>query len=467
MRRFVVIGGGPSGLAAAHRLVDLTRDAAVPTEIRLFEAAARTGGTLATEYVDGFTIEQGPDCFITEKPWLTALCTRLGLADRLIDTAPGERRTHVVFRGQLHPLPEGFLMLAPTRLWPLAFSPLFSWRGKLRMAMDLVLPRRTDPSDESLGAFVRRRLGREALDRAADPLASGVYTADPDLLSLRATMPRFIEMERAHRSLILGLRANARGAAVRGSGARYALFQSHVRGMGGLIQDITDALPAGVVRLGTAVEGIARDGDAWRLQAGDESLRADGVVVATSAPVAARLLQPHDATVADILAGIPHASSATVSLAFPTGAVGALPGFGFVVPFVERRQLLACTFASRKFPGRAPEGWELLRCFLGGARQAELAARPDDALIATARAELAQLLGITVAPRLVRVNRYPAAMPQYTLGHLDRVATVEQRMREIPGLALAGNAFRGVGVPDCVRSGEEAADAIANPPPTR
>ena len=459
-RRLVVIGGGIAGLAAAHRLLERTRGT---TEVVLLEASGRTGGALATEYIDGFTIELGADSFLAEKPWLGALCERLGIADRLIGTAPGERRTHVVFNGRLHPLPDGFLMLAPTRLWPLAFSPLFSWSGKLRMALDLVLPRRRGDGDETLAAFVERRLGREALERAADPLVSGIYTADPALLSLNATMPRFVEMEREHRSLILGLRANARsrGEAAKGSGARYALFQSHVRGMGGLIQDITDKLPAGVVRLQTRVDALTRANDGWDLRIGGERLRADGVIIATPAYEAARLVRPAGAALADDLESIRHASSATVTLSFPSSAVGTLPGFGFVVPFVERRQLIACTFASRKFPGRAPAGWELLRCFLGGVRHREVTNLPDAELIAITRRELAELLDIRGEPGITRVTRWSNAMPQYSVEHLARVVRIERATAALPGLALAGNAYRGVGVPDCVRSGEQAADDVS------
>lgn len=462
-RRLVVVGGGVAGLAAAHQLLAHNRRAATPSEVLVLEAGTRTGGSIGTEYAEGFTIEQGADCFLSEKPWARALCERLGIADRLIGTTPGERRTHVVHRGRLHPLPDGFLMLAPTRLWPLAFSPLFTWRGKLRMGLDLVLPRRQTSGDESLAAFVERRLGREALERAVDPLVGGIYTADPAHLSLHATMPRFVEMEREHRSLILGLRANAKDTGTRtgpASGARYALFQSHVRGMGGLVQGITERLPAGVLRLRAPVEELARESSGWRLQVDGAPLFADGVVLATPAATTARLLRTMAPAIAEPLANLTHASAVTVTLAFPSDAVGSLPGFGFVVPFIEGRQLLACTFASRKFAGRAPQGWELLRCFLGGVRQADIASWPDKALIEVARRELQELLHIDAQPGLVRVTRHMHAMPQYDVGHLGRVAAIEEAVRALPGLQLAGNAYRGVGIPDCIRSGEAAADAL-------
>jgi oxygen-dependent protoporphyrinogen oxidase len=328
------------------------------------------------------------------------------------------------------------------------------------MALDLVLPRGRG-GDESLASFVRRRLGREALDRAADPLVGGIYTADPERLSLAATMPRFLDIEREHRSLILGLRACAGAPAERGAaGARYDLFASHARGMEALVDEITGRLPR-VLRCRAPVGTLARDGGAWRFRAGDEPVVADAVIVAAPAPAAATLLRGVDPALGRDLAAIDYASSATVTLGFDAPEVAAaLQGFGFVVPAVERRALLACTFASRKFPGRAPAGHSLVRAFVGGARRPEAVELDDETLIATIRGELRALLGITASPMLVRVHRYRRAMPQYAVGHLDRVAAIEARVAALPGLALAGAAYRGVGIPDCVRSGEAAAEVV-------
>jgi oxygen-dependent protoporphyrinogen oxidase len=459
-RRVVVVGGGIAGLAAAHRLVEHAQDGAA-LDVVLLESSGRLGGSVETERTGGFVLEQGADSMITDKPWGVALCERVGIADRLVGTREGERRTYVVHDGRLQALPEGFLLMAPTSPWPVATSPLFSLGGKLRMALDLVLPRRSGGGDESLAGFVRRRLGEEALARVADPLAGGIYTADPERLSLAATMPRFLELERTHRSVILGLRATTRVA--RGdAGARYGMFVAPADGMGALVDAVARRLPEGVVRLGRAVESITHDGEGWRVWAEGETLDADAVVVATPAFAAARLLTPLDAWLARDLGAIEYASSATVTLGFrAAGVADRLTGFGFVVPFAERRALLACTFASRKYPGRAPDGHELLRAFVGGARRPELAALDDDALVTTVRAELRALLGITADPVLVRVARYPRAMPQYAVGHLERVAAIERRAAALPGFALAGAAYRGVGIPDCVRSGEAAADAVA------
>jgi len=458
--RVVVVGAGVAGLAAAHRVCELAAASGTTVKLTVCDAAWRPGGVVASERIDGFVVEHGADSFLTEKPWAMALCERLGITGELISTQPGERRTWVVHEGRLHPLPDGFLMLGPTALGPMLRSDLFSWRGKLRMGLDLVLPR-GGGGDESLGSFVRRRLGREALERVADPLVGGIYTADPERLSLAATMPRFLEMERTHRSVILGLRQRAAEAAG-SAGARYGLFASHARGMGALIDALVDRLPRQSLRLGAPVAALGRVGEHWRVQTGLETLEADAVIVAVPAFVAARLLEPLDARLGEELRAIEYASAATVSLAFPAAAVaGRLHGFGFVVPATEGRPLIACTFSSRKYAGRAPDGHELVRAYVGGARRPEMAEMPDAPLVALVRDQLRLLLGITAEPTLVRVHRHLRAMPQYAVGHLARVAEIERRVAAIPGLALAGAAYRGVGIPDCVRSGEAAADALA------
>jgi oxygen-dependent protoporphyrinogen oxidase len=470
--KLAVVGGGIAGLAAAHRATEWARERGRTVEVVLLEAADRLGGTIQTERRDGFLVELGPDSFLSEKPWALALCRRLGLESALVRTDDRFRRVYVVRQGRLHPLPEGFQLLAPTRLRPLITSPLFSWRGKLRMALDLVLPR-GGGSDESLGSFVRRRLGREALERVAQPLVAGIYTADPDELSLTATMPRFLEMEREHRSLILALaRAARRAPAVTGtSGARWSLFVTFADGMETMIRALADRLPPDAVRLKARVSGLTRDGLAWRVAVpGEPGLTADTVVVATESHQAARLVRYADPSLAHLLEGIPYASSATVSLALARADVAhPLDGFGFVVPHAERRPLLAGTFSSVKYPARAPAGYVLLRVFMGGALDDTALAQPDEGLVATARRELAALLGVRGEPVFTRVARYPRAMPQYHVGHLARVESIDRATARLPGLELAGGAYRGVGIADCVRSGEEAAvralDGVASRSP--
>ncbi len=457
--KLAVVGGGITGLAAAHRAVELARERKIALELTLLEARDRLGGTIATERTGGFLVEAGPDSFLSEKPWALALCQRLGVDGRLARTDDHFRKVFVWRAGRLHPLPDGFQLLAPTQFLPFLGSSLFSWPGKLRMALDLVLPR-GGADDESLGAFVRRRLGREALERVAQPLVAGIYTADPDDLSLAATMPRFLELEKRERSIVLALWRASRTTPQAGtSGARWSLFVTFKDGMEEMITTLASRLPVGAVLVKRRVTGIERRGEGWSVatDAGGP-IEADRVIVTTESHVADRLLRNVDPTLATLLGKIPYASSATVALGYRRADVPhALDGFGFVVPRTERRALLACTFSSVKYPGRAPEGHVLLRCFVGGALEEAILELDDAALVERARDELRQAMGITAEPVLTRLHRWPAAMPQYRVGHLARVETIERRVAALPGLGLAGGAYRGVGIADCVRSGEDAA----------
>ena len=463
--RLIVVGGGVSGLAAAHRAVELARERGRPLDLTVLEAGDRLGGTIQTERREGFLVECGPDSFLSEKPWALALCRRLGVEDRLIGTDDRFRRVFVVFGGRMHPLPDGFQLLAPTRLGPFLASSLFSWRGKLRMACDLALPR-GGQADESLGAFVRRRLGREALERVAQPLISGIYTADPDDLSLGATMPRFLEMERRERSVILALWRAARRAPARHegtSGARWSLFVTFAEGMEELVRLLATRLPPGAVRLKERAVSIARAREHWQVAtAGGGAFTGDALVLAPEAHQASRLLRYVDPGLAHLLEGIPYASSATVTLAYRRADIAhPLDGFGFVVPQVERRPIIAGTFSSVKYAGRAPAGHVLLRVFVGGALNEPALEADDAALVATARAQLAELMGVNGSPLFTRVARHPRAMPQYHVGHAARAEAIERAVARLPGLRLAGGAYRGVGIADCVRAGEEAAEAVS------
>ena len=464
-RRIVVVGGGIAGLAAAHRLVELARQRDRAVDLTLVEARARLGGTIATERTDGFLVEAGPDSFISEKPWALALCERLGLTDRLVRTDDRFRRTYVVHQGRLVPLPDGFQLLGPARIGPFLSSRLFSWPGKLRMLCDLFLPRQPSGGDESLGSFVRRRLGGEALERVAQPLAAGIYTADPDNLSLAATMPRFLEMERAQRSLILSLWRAARrapGTAAGVSGARWSLFVTFAEGMEELVRALADRLPPGSVRLKERVVELHRGGRRWRVGLADGgALDADAVIVAGEAHHAARIVRSLDPTLAHVLEAIPYASSATISLAYRREEIAhPLDGFGFVVPRIEGRPILACTFSSVKYPGRAPAGYVLLRAFLGGALDEAILREDDARMVSIALAQLGELLGITRPPLLTRVFRYPASMAQYQVGHLELMAAIDAQLTRHPGLTVAGSAYRGVGIADCIHSGETAAERV-------
>ena len=491
MKRVVIIGGGITGLAAAHRLLERSQESGKRVDLTVLEAGSRPGGIVQTRERDGFLLESGPDSFISDKPAALALVKRLGLESHLIETNQQNRRSFIVRQGRLLPVPEGFHLLAPSRFWPFVKSDIFSWSGKARIALDLLLPRR-EPNgndvEESLAEFVRRRLGTEALERMAQPMIGGIYTADPERLSLQATMPRFLEMEREHRSLIRALRKqNSRrvleDAGSETSGARYSLFLSFDRGM----QVLTDTLeerisssgsdvPTGAasaqtaIRVNTAVESITlQDGVSdraespkWKLiTSGNETLLADAICLALPAYVSSRLLSTVDSQLAAALVEISYASSATINLGFKRDDIThPLDGFGFVVPFIEKRSLIACTFSSVKFSGRAPQGHALLRAFVGGALQPELLELNEDELLARVLGDLRDLLGIERAPLFAEVTKWERSMPQYHVGHMERVKQIEERLAALPGLALAGNAYSGLGIPDCIRSGEAAADGI-------
>jgi protoporphyrinogen/coproporphyrinogen III oxidase len=468
-RRIVVVGGGIAGLAAAHRLIELNKEKSLDIEVVLLEASARLGGTIATERVGDFLVEAGPDSFITEKPWALRMCARLGLTSRLVSTQAAYQKIYVVHKGRLEPVPEGFFLLAPTRFWPFVQTPLFSLAGKLRMAAEIFLPRGAVDGDESLGAFVRRRFGAEALDRVAQSLIGGIYAADPDKLSLSATMPRFKEMERAHRSVILSMVSEQRRRARNregGSGARWSLFVTLADGMQELVDRIASRLPEGCVRLNNPIARLIRDTDKnlWKVTTGgNESLEVDGVVLATPSFQTAELLGDVASSAADALKQVTYASTATVSLAFrQKDFPHPLDSFGFVVPAIESRKIIACTFSSLKYPGRAPEGHVLLRAFVGGSLQPELFHDDDATMEKNVRDELASLLGVIAQPLFSRVWRHSNSMPQYHLGHQARIQRIEAQLAKFPGVALAGNAYHGVGIADCVRTGEEAAEKIFN-----
>lgn len=466
-RRIIIVGGGISGLAAAHRLGELAREKNIDIEILLLEAAGRLGGCIATERADGFLLEAGPDSFITEKPWALELCERLGLGSQLISTNPSHQNVSIVHRGRLYPLPQGFFLLAPTRLWPFIRTPLFSWRGKFRIACEPFIGKLDSSGDESLASFVRRRFGQELLERVAQPLVAGIYGADPEKLSLAATMPRFLEMERARGSVILAMRAEARRrshAQRAGSGARWGLFVTLRDGMQGLVDALAGRLPPGAVGLRTRVTGLDWDGaeKRWTVSAENgEKFEAAAVILALPAHASADLLSAQSAELARELKAVPYSSMATVSLAYREEEIPRpIDAFGLVVPSIEGRGIVACTFSSVKYEGRVPSGKLLLRAFVGGALQPKLWDQDDLSLEKSVREELKALLGITAKPLLCRIHRHPYSMPQYEVGHLERVRRIETLAASVPAIELAGNAYRGVGMADCVHSGEEAAERL-------
>lgn len=460
--RVVVVGGGIAGLATAFRLLRLADDASTSIDLTLLESSDRVGGTIETARHDGLTMERGPDSMITDKPWGVELCEELGLGDRLLPTSPDHRGSFIARGGSLHRVPEGFHLMAPSRMWPFLTSRLLSVPGKLRMAADLVIPPRRDDgeSDESLAAFVRRRLGREALERVAQPMVGGIYTADPERLSLRATMPRFLDMERKHGSVIRAMVAGRRALDAVGTarGPRYELFVAFRDGMEELPRRLLERLPGGSVRLGCPVDSIARDGERWCVSIPGESIVADAVCVAAPAHAAARMLRDAAPELATEVAAIEYASTATVNLTCARKDIAhPLDGFGFVVPASEGRATLACSFSSVKYAGRAPQGRVLLRAFVGGALSPQRFELDDRAMIAAVLADLRELVGLRGEPHETLVSRYPQAMPQYHVGHLDRMARIDGLLARLPRLEVTGSGYRGTGIPDCIRGANEAA----------
>lgn len=464
-RRIAVIGGGIAGLAAAHRLLELEPR----TRVTVFEAGPRLGGVLSTIHAQGFQIEQSADNFITTVPWAVELCRRLGLADQLVPTNPAHRRTFVVHRGRLRRLPDGFLMMAPTRLWPLAITPILSPLGKLRAAVEYFIPPRKDDADESMAAFVRRRLGREAFDRLVEPLVSAVYAADLEKLSVLATLARFREMERDFGSLIRAMRHQMknRPTSQGESGPRYSMFITLRDGLSSLVAALAAKLPADAVRLAAPVTRIEPCGNAWNvvtaspLKSTDSAAVFDAVVLAAPSPVAATLLRSVDRALADDLASIVHSGTAILSLGYRADQIGhPIDGMGAVVPAVERSPLLAISFSSQKYAHRVPKGMALLRAFVGGARRPDLASMEASELRPLVLEELRRLLDIHGEPCYCDIARWPNTMPQYHVGHKALVARIEARAAAMPNLQLAGNAYHGVGIPDCIHGGELAAERI-------
>ena len=460
----IVIGGGITGLAACYRLQREAAARGIPLDITLLEASERVGGVIHTEHRDGFLMEQGPDAFISTKPAAKALCEELGIADQFIGTNPQVRRSFVIRNGTLHPVPEGFYMMAPGAFMPFLKTPLFSWRGKLRMALDLVIPRRGRDTDEAVAHFVRRRLGTEAFTRMAQPMIGGIYTSDAENLSLKATFPRFLEMEKAHGSVIKALRAQKKQATQTSrdtSGPRYSLFLSFKSGM----QTLTDTLTQAVsdsIRVNAKVERIQQtsDGNRWCVSlAGGETLDADLLCIALPAPHTAALIGYLSSRLTSKLNEIPYASSATINLAFRREDVThPLDGMGFVVPATENLSLIGCSFSSVKFENRAPTDHVLLRAFIGEPTSKKTEAE----LMELCQTDLTPLLGLKNPPQFATVRKHSQAMAQYQVGHQDVVSSIEQFTTELRGLALAGNGYHGVGIPDCIQSGETAALKLLN-----
>jgi protoporphyrinogen/coproporphyrinogen III oxidase len=479
-----IIGGGIAGLAAAYEL-EQARATSTRIEYTLFEARSRLGGCLASEAVHGTVLEYGPDSFLTEKPAAAELCRELGLADQLISSNDATRKTYIAVRGRLVPLPDGLMFLIPTKLIPTATTRLFSLATKIRMGLELLHPPRPSERDESVAALVERHFGTEVVDRLADPLLSGIYGGEATQLSARTVVPKLVEMEAQYGSLTRGMLAAHRqmrakmataqkldGESPAAAGSRMprsprGIFTTLRDGLQQLVDALETNLTSSWLHRSTPIEAIERMPRGWVVTAGGGSRLYDCLILASPAWAAGRLLCGVDPVLSEELSRIPYSSSITVNLIYDQAQVGPLPeGFGFLVPPSEGRAILACTFVHQKFAGRTPIGKVVLRAFLGGAQNESMMTESDEVLLAMVRRALTQILGERVVPRdaipeHAHVSRWHRAMAQYAVGHLERMQRIKARVAELPGLRLAGNAYDGIGIPDCIRMGRQAARELA------
>lgn len=470
MKKVVVIGGGITGLAAAYTVQEKAKEAGAEIDYLLVERDNRLGGKILTETVDGFTVEAGPDSFLAEKPYVHQWAARLGIEDRLMCSNEASKRTYVMAGGKLHELPEGLMGLVPTKIVPFALSPLITWPGKFRMAMDLILPKKQNDDDETLGSFVRRRLGQEALDKIAEPLIGGIHAGDPEKMSLKATFPRFLEMEKNHGSLLGAMLAARRKMPATPpkptpGKPKKTFFMTFKGGMTDLSDALAALLDAKKILIGKEVTGIERiTGPEGRNKyvvhiAGLEPVEADAVIITAPSHDAAEILKKVDATITEKLAEIPHATSATVSLAYRRADLKKpIEAFGLVCPISEKRKIKAVTYSSTKWNHRTPgDEYVLLRAFVGGAKNQELVMLSDDEMIKMVRQELKEIMELDAEPVIAKVYRWIKGMPQYVIGHLERVTTIEERSAKISGLYIAGGSYRAVGLGDCADAGAKAA----------
>jgi oxygen-dependent protoporphyrinogen oxidase len=459
--RVAILGGGIAGLSAAWAL-EKARTYDPDLEYTLFEASNRLGGSIYTEIVDGCVVEGGPDSFLTEKSAAARLCEELGIAESLVGSNDADRKTYIVVKNKLVPLPDGLMFMVPTQLVPTAMTRLFSLKTKARMALELLLPPRPMIGDESVAEMVARHFGSETVDRLVDPLLSGVYGGDARTLSARAVLARMVEMEEKHGSLCRAmLAAHKRIQATGQPKTPRSMFTTLAGGMQQLVDALVDRLQPSSILLETPLRSVELRAQQWRVRTDSGTREYDALIVALPAAVAGPLFAGVDSTFAAALSTVPYSSSVTVALGFDREDVRSLPdGFGFLVPFSEDRRMRACTFVHAKFPGRCPDDRYLLRCFLGGTRDEGILDRSNEEIEAVVRWELWSILGLEASPRFVRIHRSRQAMAQYVVGHRANAAHIQAGVARLPCLALAGNAYEGIGVPDCIRTGQQAAASV-------
>jgi protoporphyrinogen/coproporphyrinogen III oxidase len=460
MKKIVIIGGGIAGLAAAYHIHEEISKS-TPVKCILIESLEKFGGKISTIRFDGFIVERGPDSFISQKPQALELCRKLGLEDRLTGTSPNHPNTYVCIKNKLVTMPDGLSLMIPTKFIPFIFSPLFSWWGKIRMGMDLFIPKKKGNDDESLASFVRRRMGKEALEKMAEPMLAGIYASDPELMSINSTFPMFVQTEQKYRSLIIGMLERKRQQMIRQPKGKqpFSLFMTLKNGLDEMVETLVKKAININFRAGTKVMDLSRAEEGWKLTLNDGSfINADAIILATPAKISALLLEQVSPKVASLLNRIKYVSTATVSIGYKKeGFPHKLDGFGFVVPKKEGKRILACTWTSSKFPERVPEKHVMLRCFVGGAMREELAELEENEIGNMVREELLDIMGIDCKPVFLKVFKYKKSNVQYQLGHAALIESIRKELELLPGLFVTGSAYTGIGIPDCIRDGEYAA----------
>ncbi len=462
--RIAIIGGGISGLSAAYYL-EQERAKGAPVEYSLFESSDRLGGVMFSDKVGDCVVEGGPDSFLTEKPWANQLCAELGIANDLIGSNDSQRVTYILVKGRLVPMPDGLMFMVPTKLIPTALSPLFSWSTKFKMLGELLHPPQPVHKDETVATMVERHFGSEVVDRLADPLLSGVYGGDAASLSVRAVLPKFVEMEESYGSLCRAMLAGRKKLAAMQKAKGYApkpLFSSLRGGMQQMIDAIVARLTPQWLRTSTVVSKLSQKEGGWELITPRGPEQFDAVIFATPARIASTMLAGTNAQLSEDLGKVEYSSSITVTLGYQRDDLKCCPpGFGFLIPRSEGTRMLATTFVHTKFPFRAPDNKALVRCFLGGANDQAVLKLSDEEVTALVRKELQQITGLKAEPWFVKVYRWDRSMAQYTPGHLERIERIGETLKGIQNLSIAGNFYKGIGVPDCIRTGKEAAQHMA------
>jgi oxygen-dependent protoporphyrinogen oxidase len=458
MKRIVIVGGGIAGLSTAYFVLEKAKQIGEEIHLTLLDEQDRLGGCILTEKVNGFVIEGGPDCFLSEKPWALALCERLGLGERILNTNEN-RRVFILSNGKLHELPEGFMLMVPTSFMPFIKSSLISWPGKIRMAMDLFIPKRKSDEEESLADFVRRRLGEETLEKIAEPLVAGIHAGTPETMGLKSTFPRFLQIEEEYGSLIRGMLARRKKALQfqKKGGPQRTMFLTLKDGLGEWVDYLRKKIGEERIGLKKKVLELKRtEKGEYEIRLSDgTSLGADSIILATPSFITAKIVEEMDNKLSKILFTIPYVSSATISLAYRRSQVHhPMDAFGFIIPRSEKRRIMASTWTSAKFNHRAPKDHVLLRAFVGGANNEQLVGLEDDEMLKIIREELKDIMGVEGHPILTKIYRWEKSMPQYLVGHLEKVSRIEERTNLQPGLFLTGCAYKGIGISDSVHDAE-------------